>query len=989
MYKSAHEEFFDYILKSHVSDPKLNLNHEIKSEVSIDKKKLSETTSQNLKSEFDESVHTYNKSRKKNRKLNSENDPIFLNQIPKTTNELLKELAQTVKEGQSLQKDVEVLKKVVFNQNSRSNKFCFIPNGFGIMDYNSTEFDPSSSLISNNYLNEQNIDISGQFEYPVDSIRSIDFSQKNRTQPSSVPILRMNAITHQNNILNNRSIMQQNLKFNLKRILKRIKQTEQVQISIRNLHQQLKLDIFHHIEEEKVIIAKLIDELKSLNNINFKYKNNLREKDLLIVKMNESINILNSKNKDLNEKYDTILKEKESFESEMNVRLQNLEKENNDLKTFAEKMEDKCEETKSELKKAKDQSNEFDKFMSQLKNMGIIEKIDDSKYLVNNEKRSLNDELIFLKDLLKDKRDREELLHQNISQLSNENSRLNANYNENKIFLDKKIRENCILQSILENYKEKIGNLEEKNFSLQSEINNWKIKIESRVEEEKNTKTKISQLESELQLYKNELNTKSLEFNNSLSRLGQVYVELNETKQLLKDSKHELENFDSKIKLMNRENKELNDALSNQFHLNRKKDIEIDSLIKECGKITDDLENERLFSNDLRKKLTELEINYSKVENERFEIHKELNNKCIIEIEKKESLEKASKEYNELKKESLQKDLQINKLENELKDTINRFERESLNEINLLKNQLYEKFKHDVYVIEESKKKITIENENLLEEVTHQKKMIQELIYEKISLNNEINSLKEAAETNKRQFGNSIQLLSKELSALQELGNSKIVDYQKTYNLEKFIKHINKLDSEINLLGTESKINQIELHQIQSTTAPPSNYSVLRTENDDFNLDQNIFLDKIFDTHINGCGVFCQVEASLSAQCEMAYIDIISQTERFKDLSNRLKLLEEILRRNGEKSISEIVVVLSSELDNIGISSKELLKIINSRSKSKYEIDNELSNKVTEISRAWVVEAEASKQILDYAHKIRNTAAKERMVWIEKKNRNK
>ncbi|OII72101.1 uncharacterized protein cubi_01434 [Cryptosporidium ubiquitum] len=985
MYKSAHEEFFDYILKSHISDPKLNLSHEIKSEVPNDKKKLSETPNRNLKSEFDENVHTNSKSRKKNRKLNNENDSIFLNQIPKTTNELLKELAQTVKEGQSLQKDVEVLKKVVFNQNSRSNPFCFIPNGFGIVDYTSTEFDKSkNNLISNNYLNEHNIDVPGQFEYPINSIGSINCNQKSKTQSSSVPILPMNTVTYQSNILNTHSIMQQNFKFNLIRILKRMKQTEQVHISIRNLYQQLKSDTVHHIEEEKVIITKLIDEIKSLNHINLRYKNNLREKDLLIVQINDSINILNIENKDLNGKYNNVLQEKELLESEMNIRLKNLEKENNNLKTFAEEMESKYEKTKSELKKAKDQSNEFDKFMSQLKNMGIIEKIDDSKYLVNNENRSLNDELIFLKDLLKDNRDREELLHRNISQLSDENNRLNTNYKENKMCLDKKIRENCILQSILENYKEKIGDLEEKNVSLLSEINNWKIKMESGVEEEKNAKTKISQLELELQSYKNQLNTKSLEFNNSLSRLGQAYVELNETKQLLKDSKNELDNFNSKVKSMNRENKELNDALSSQFHLNRKKDIEIDSLKKECGKIKSDLEKERLFNGDLRRKITELEVNYSKIENERFEIHKELNNKCIIEIEKKESLEKVLKEYNELKNELVQKDLQINKLKNELKETIDRFECESSNKINLLKNQLYEEFKRDIYAIEESKKNISIENENLLEEVIHQKKMIQELIYEKISLNNEINSLKEVAETNKKHFENSVQLLSKELSALQELGSGKIVDYHET-DVRKFIKRINKLDSEINLSDAESNTNQIELHQIQTTTAPPSNYSVLKTENDDFNFDKSVFSGKILDTPVVECGDFCRIEASLSAQCEMAYIDIISQTERFKNLSNKLKGLEEILRGNGEKSISEIVVTLSSELDNIGISSKELLKIINSRIKSKFEIDNELSNKVTEISRAWVLEAEASKKILDYAHKIRNTAAKERMMWIEKK----
>ncbi|TRY51866.1 Uncharacterized protein CTYZ_00002032 [Cryptosporidium tyzzeri] len=985
MYKSAHEEFFDFILKSHVSDPKLNLIHETKSNESLEKKKLSGTPTRNIKLELDENVHTSNKSRKKNRKLNIEDNSMLLTENPKTTNELLKELAQTVKEGQSLQKDVEVLKKVVFNQNSRSNQFCFVPNGLEIVGFNSTELDqPKDNLISNSYLEEKNLGFSGQLEYYVNNIESIDYGQKSGIQPISVPILRMNTIDTRKNVLNTHSVAQ-HLKFNLMRILKRIKQTEEVQVYIRSLYQQLKSEMICHIEEEKAIVAKLIDELKSIHNINFKYKSSLREKDTLIVKLNGSIDTLNVENKDLSEKYDTIFKEKKLFEKEMSTRLHNLEKENNDLKSFVEKIKDEHEQTKSELKKAKEQSSEFDKFMSQLKSMGIIEKIDGSKYLVNNENRTLNDELKFLKDLLKDKRDREELLHKNISQLSDENSKLNTNYKENKTCLDKKIRENCILQSILENYKERIGELEEKNCSLQSEINNWKIKIELGIEEEKKTKIKILELESELQSCKHELNAKSLEFNNSLSRLGQAYVELNETKQSLKDSKYELENFREKIKSMNRENKELNDALSSQFHLNRKKEIEIESLKKDYEKITNNLENEKLSNNNLRNKIIELEINCSKIENERFEIHKELNNRCIIEIEKKESLEKVSKEYSELKKELVQKDVQINKLKDELKETVSRFEGESLNKINLLENQLNEKYKRDIHAIEESKRNICIENENLLEEMIHQKKMIQELIYEKISLNSEVNSLKEAAEVNKKQFENSIQILSKELSALQELGSSKIIDYHEESNVRGIIKHILKQNSEVDLRDAGNFINQVELHQIQSTTAPPSNYSVLKTENDYFSLDQNIFNDKFLNTPIIECSDFFQVEASLSAQCEMAYIDIISQTERFKELLNKLKSLEEILIRNGEKSISEIVLTLFCDLENMGISSKELLKIVNSENKSKIEIDNELSNKITEISRAWVLEAEASKQILDNAHKIRNVAAKERMMWIEKK----
>lgn len=983
MYKSAHEEFFDFILKSHISDPKLNLNNGVKSETQHDKKKLSETPNGNLKSEIDENVHTSNKSKRKNRRLNFESSSMLLDDAPKTTNELLKELAQTVKEGQSLQKDVEVLKKVVFDHNSRSNQFCFVPNISGMMGHTYKEFDQhNASLISNKY--NECIDISGQQECPINHIGPIDCTIKNRIYPNLAQTMQMDTPISQNNFPIGHSSLQQHIKFYLLRILKRMKQAEQIQVSIRSVHKQIKSKFINHIEEEKDIVTRLLNELESLNKTKLMYENNIREKDTIIARMNDSINILNIENKDLNERYNTVQKEKELFESEVNIRLHNLEKENIDLKNSAKIMENKYEETKSELKKTKCQSNEIDRFVSQLRNMGIIEKIDDSKYLVNNDNKPLNEELLFLKDLLKDKRDREELLHRNISQLSDENTRLNANHIEIKTSLDKKVRENSILQSILENYKARIGDLEEKNLSLQSEINNWKIKAESGEEEGKNAKMKILQLESELLSHKNELNTRSLEFNNSLSRLGQAYVELNETKQLLKEKRQELESCNTKIRSMNKENKELNDALSSQFHLNRKKDIEIESIKNECKIITNNLENERLLNGDLRKKIVELEVNYSKIENDRFEIHKELNNKCITEMEKKESLEKVSKEYDELKKKLLQKDLQIEELKDKLQEKNNFLEQESLNKINSVKNELNEKFRREIHTIEESKKNISNENESLLEEVVYQKKMIQELIYEKISLSNELNTLKEVEEANKRQFENSIQILSKELSALQELGNGRSVDSQEISKIKRFARCIGKFDSEVCLSDVECNSQQTQLHQIQSTTAPPSNYSILKTDSDEFNFNSDIFIDRKSDAPIIEHSDFCRIEASLSAQCEMAYIDIISQTERFRDISNRLKILEEILKRNGENSISEIVAFYFEELDNIGISSRELFEITKSENKSKIEVDNELSNKITEISRAWVLEAEASKHILDHAHKTRNIAAKERMMWIEK-----
>lgn len=983
MYKSAHEEFFDFILKSHISDPKLNLNNGVKSETQHDKKKLSEMPIGSLKSEIDENVHTSNKSKRKNRKLNLESSLMLLDDVPKTTNELLKELAQTVKEGQSLQKDVEVLKKVVFDHNSRSNQFCFAQNISGMMGHTHKEFDQyNNSLLSNKY--NENIDISGQQECPINRNGPIDCNIKKIVHPNLVHTLQMDTVISQNNFPTGHSSLQQHIKFYLSRILKRIKQAEQIQISIRSVHKQIKSNFVDYIEQEKGVVAKLLNELESLNKIKLIYENDLKEKDAVVVRMNDSINMLNIENKNLNEKCNAVQKEKELFESEVNLRLHNLEKENTDLKNSAKIMENRYEDTKSELKKTKCQSNEIDKFISQLRNMGIIEKIDDSKYLVNSDNKPLNEELLFLKNMLKDQRDRDELLHKNISQLSDENSRLNATYIEIKTSLDKKIRENCILQSILENYKTRIGDLEEKNLSLESEINNWKIKAEAGAEEGKNSKIKISQLESELSSCKNELNTRSIEFNNSLSRLGQAYVELNETKQLLKEKKHELESCNAKIRSINRENKELNDALSSQFHLNRKKDIEIESIKNECKLITSNLENEKLLNGDLRKKILELEVNYTKVENDRFEIHKELNNKCITEMKKKESLEKVSKEYDELKKQLLQKDLQIDELKDKLHETIDRLEQESLNKINSIKNELSEKFRCEIRMIEESKNNISNENESLIEEVIHQKKMIQELIYEKISLNNELNTLKEVEEANKKQFENSIQILSKELSALQELGNSRVVDSQEISNIRKLVRRIGKLDSESCLLDVENNSQHAQLHQIQSTTAPPSNYSTLKTDCDEFNFNTSIFPDKQSDTSITECSNFCRIEASLSAQCEMAYIDIISQTERFKDISNRLKILEGILKANGEKSISEIVVNYFEELDNIGISSRDLFEITNSENKSKIEINNELSNIITEISRAWVIEAEASKHILDHAHRIRNIAAKERMMWIEK-----
>ncbi|KAF7459277.1 coiled-coil protein [Cryptosporidium felis] len=975
MYKSAHEEFFDFILKSHVHHPKLN--REIGLDTALHVNKL-ETPLRNSKTKTNENICTSNKSKKKSRSSPIENDDDTLltkDDSKKTTNELLKELAQTVKEGQSLQKDVEVLKKVVFNQQSWSSQFYNAPHYLELVEDSRANFDSSNTIfVTNKYSNDRTIN------------ENIDYlSQLTEVQATQLPFFHTKVIQYPND-LSNTYLLQQNFRIILLRIIKKIKQTEHIQVSIRDIHQKLKSDIICQIERGKEIITNLCSELNNLNKMNMEYKVNLKRKEELINKIDNSIKLLNIENNDLKSMNKAILSEKITLESEMNNRLSELEDENNTLKHNFEKISVLHEQTKSELEKNKDKSVEFEKLLSQLKNLGVIEKVDDSKYLFSQEKRSINDELIFLRDILKDKRDQEEILHKNITQLSDENVKLSLNYNETKTVLEKKMRENCILQSILDNYKVKICELEERNSDLQSEIIIWQEKLRTEAEEGRTLSNRVSQQDLEIQSYKEELNIKTIELNNSLSRLGHGYVELNEVKQSLKELRAQFEYSNEKIKSLQRENQELNDALSNQFQFNRRKDVEIDSMNKENGVLLRDLEIERSLNKDLKKKISELEINYSKIENERLEIHKELNNKCIDEIEKKETMCKISKELERMREESNQKEIEVSKLKKELMETTELLEKKTNVEISVVKHELIHEHNRVVRSIEESKRAIKIENENLLEEVNHQKKMIQDLIYEKISLNNELKRLKETVEVDKRQFESSINVLSKELGTIQELGSNQLIE-KEVNDVRLLVSKMNELGSQFNLLGTENENTGSILDPIlQSTTAPPSNYTSLKSENSEYNNDSCNLFPKAFEVAEIANTEFCKIEASLSAQCEMAFFDIISQTERFKILSNKLRDLEEILRRNNEKSISEIVLQFQTGFEKIGFSLEELLSVINSSNRTSSEIEIELSNKITEISHAWVMEAEASKYILENAHKIRNIAAKKRMKWIKGKN---
>ncbi|KAH8738869.1 coiled-coil protein [Cryptosporidium ryanae] len=974
MYKSAHENFFDFILKSHLNDPKLNLSNDFGSNNANDNDKSFITPKKNSK-KIDENKYTLSRSKKKDKKLFIENhlNEDLTSDSSKTTNELLKELAQTLREGQSLQKDVEVLKKVVFDQGSKS----------GLFQSNLKSFNPSQDQY--NYLNipyfQSNID---SFDNLFNNSNNSTLENKNLNQVmlTQIPSYTRNKIPIIN--LHNCRSIEKIDQLNLW-LIRRIKQIKEIESTIRIIYQQIKTGFVEYVNNGLNFFERISHEVDKLYESNLIQKNELNENKLLINKLSNSLELTKNENCKLIEEKNELLNEKRNLETQSRANYLHIEEENVNLKNSLTSLEEEHKKIMAELERANNQSKELDNFISQLKNIGIPDKISEFNYYVNNmDNKSLNDELVFLKDILKDKRGQEEQLHKNITLLSEENKRLESNLTELRTIIEKKTKENSILQSILECYRIKIGELEEKNIFLQSEV----VEFQDKFNKEKNmindAREKISLLELGIEKHKDEIELKSIDLNNALSRLGQTFVELNETKQKVKEMSIKNNEYDSKLKSLVRENKELNDALSNQFQIIIKKDSELEIAKNNNQQLLKELENEKLVKDKHVQKISELEAINFRIENEKYEINKELKNRYIIEMKKKESLEKITKDYDEIQKELIIKENENADLRKEIELTSNRLKQENIEQINICEREIRGKYENEIINIEEKSKLMKLENKNLLEEVVEQKKMIQELIYEKITLSNEITFLKGTIESDRQHFENSMNKLKNELTAIQEIGDIRNTEKVNNYELVEFLDIYSSRANNNKTPEVDDNILPLELQQIlQTTTAPSSNYLPSKGENFEQESIANDFPElKLVNSEK---ATFFDIEASLSAQCEMAYIDILEQTKRFKDLSEKLKYLEDILRANDQKSVLEIMEENTTELERIGIPSGKLIEKIN-LSRSKEEVNRELSNLLTHASQCWVSEAEVSRIILEDAHESRNKAAKARIAWIERKD---
>ncbi|KAK6589914.1 coiled-coil protein [Cryptosporidium xiaoi] len=974
MYKSAHENFFDFILKSHLNDPKLNFSRDLRSENANKEDKSFFTPKRDSKKTDDK--HTPSRSNKKERKFTINNlDEYLKSDSSKTTNELLKELAQTVKEGQSLQKDVEVLKRVVFNQGSKSEFFYNFPNNLKVFDSSNYHLNYSSIPYFQNdadlLSNQPNNSTDSIFESKI-NLNGTTIKQIPSHSSNEVPLMSLH------NCVSIERIYQLNLW-----LIRRIRQAKKVEASIKMMYLQLKVEFTDYVNSGSTVFEKLSREANKVYEFNIRQKSEIAEKKSLIMKLTDSLQLLKNENCKLIDEKKKLLSEKEDLESRIKTNNSHIEIENTNLMNSLISLEEKYKQSTAELEKVNNKSKELENFISKLENIGIIDKINEAKSHNCVDNKSLNEELIFLKDILKDKRRQEEQLHKNMILLSEENKRLESNLIELKGNIERKTKENSIIQSILECYRAKIGELEEKNNFLQLEV----VEYQGKFNEEKKTindsREKVALLDLEIKKYKDEIELKSSDLNNALSRLGQTFVELNETKQKVKEMNNRTDDYDSKLKSLVRENKELNDALSNQFQIIMKKDLELESIKKENEQLLKELENEKLVKNENEQKISRLEACNFKIENEKYEINKELKNRYIIEMKEKEYLEKIKRDYHEIKRELAIKENENADLRKEIDLTSNRLKKENIERINICEREIKEKYENEIINIEGKNKLIEMENQNLLEEVLEQKKMIQELIFEKIALSNEIISLKETIESDKQHFENSMEKLKNEIAAIQEIGGIQNTGKVNIDELVGFIDlYSSKLKSNI-APEVNGNLPPLELQQIlQTTTAPSSNY--LTSKRESFERQESSINDFLEPQAINsGKSTFFDIEASLSAQCEMAYIDILEQTRRFRSLSEKLKYLEDILRANDQKSVLEIIEENTTELEKIGIPSTVLLKGINP-SKNKEEINKELSDFLTDTSQCWVSEAEVSRIILEDAHESRNKAAKARMMWIEK-----
>lgn len=357
-------------------------------------------------------------------------------------------------------------------------------------------------------------------------------------------------------------------------------------------------------------------------------------------------------------------------------KLDEIEKEDAEQKSIIEKYKNTCEILKSDRKTADECKDKMDKKEEELKKIRksteeYNNKIIDLISRRTEEIRILNEQKAEYE--LKSKEyeksyEESKLLRDNAKEqlevLTDQYNAVDANYKELKGKCDKKDADIINAKSLVASIKKDLQNMEEKEKTLQGELNTLSLKVDKTTSEVKEyIEKKIPEANAELALKTDEKKQKS-------ENLTNVNTQINLTKNALKKldeeaerKKKEQEALQKTIDSYEKEITELEENIKNKGEREKKLSENIDSLRKQAA-AKNIAELEKLLTEE-RENLTGLFNREAEISNELKTISEQKNQAQESIREKKEKCERIKLDTDEISKNIKTAEENITKAENE------------------------------------------------------------------------------------------------------------------------------------------------------------------------------------------------------------------------------------------------------------------------------------------------------------------------------------
>ena len=730
------------------------------------------------------------------------------------------------------------------------------------------------------------------------------------------------------------------------------------------------------IEDNRLLNTALNERTAKLNKIiqeNLLYKSKIEDYKLIIQKNEQKIKFYEDQFnlfKNNNENYQKIINELKSQNDKLTMNMNKIQNENefqND-KNFKNKLQDEITNIKNNLKN-----------LYNIKNNNVVKKFDENH---ENESKikQLSEEIKILKEKNNELNSKLEIINLDNNKLKNEN-KLYHNQIEtyiqqindlSVIIKNKDTLINALKEKEIENLdKEKIILTKSKSCSIMKFNNNndqfWNENIKKLMNDNKENKLQIELLNDKFKSldeiekkYNAILNKKSIPSSDS-SSLNKIdnnqqliytnknnkYTNINNINEIIeqnemKSSKiiNELKENDKKLKEekfeLNERIKEYNLKLEEINSLNGKLKEDLNSKEKEIERLSKEIKDKDNIINALNKENNNFNIN---CENKNKEYEEQIKK---LEIEKDQCIKEVNNlknilEQNKNKTEFIQKE--FDEYKQIVDDNMNKTNQNKNSEVENLKKLNLELF-DQIKIIKEMNNNIINENNSLNEEIKELKKKIDEkdnninelriaLVEKENNINEYKNKLIEKdniiKELNEKMIekGNVINILKKQIDEKE----NEIKDIKNKLKNNEESKSINLYEKEKNIIN-ENNIKKEEIRTIPSFRGrflrKKEEESKIKKNEKQNDIEQNItekeyIGKKNIDECINENIINNNNEISKK---DINEINIINKNENNKDI-----MKEKIINNdeNDKNKINEISINNDINFDNIKIE-KEVIE---------------------------------------------------------------